>query len=147
MKHLLPRVYWQFDHRRYFVCSVFVYTDCNKRDRLLALLLGLRYRQVVTLKRTYITVTMFWVVSIVGGPTYFRNNLISLWWVIIAILLCLVTSIFCYSKIVFTLRHRQIQGQPSQTSALNIARYRKTVSSTLWVQLTLVVCYLPFGIV
>ena len=30
-------------------------------DRLLALLLGLRYKQIVTLKRTYIIVTTFWV--------------------------------------------------------------------------------------
>ena len=30
-------------------------------DRLLALLLGLRYRQVVTLKRTYVIVITFWV--------------------------------------------------------------------------------------
>ena len=29
---------------------------------------------------------------------------------------------------------------------MNIARYKKTVSSVLWVQLTLVACYLPFGI-
>ena len=40
--------------------------------------------------------------------------------------------------------HVRHQGQPSQTNPLNIARYRKTVSSALWVQLTLVVCYLPY---
>ena len=36
-------------------------------DRLLAILLGLRYRQVVTLKRTYVLVIIFWVMSIVAG--------------------------------------------------------------------------------
>ena len=30
--------------------------------------------------------------------------------------------------------------------SLNIAKYRKTVSSALWIQITLVVCYLPYGI-
>ena len=34
-------------------------------DRLLALLLGLRYKQIVTLKRTYIIVTTFWVFILV----------------------------------------------------------------------------------
>ena len=29
---------------------------------------------------------------------------------------------------------------------LNIARYKRSVSSILWVQLALVVCYVPFGI-
>ena len=51
-----------------------------------------------------------------------------------------------------TLHHRQtqveddVQGQQSQTSHLNIARYRKAVTSALWLQLTLVACYLPFSI-
>ena len=39
-------------------------------DRLLALLLGLRYRQVVTVKKTYIAVLAFWIVSIVGVPAF-----------------------------------------------------------------------------
>ena len=53
-----------------------------------------------------------------------------------------------------TLRHNQIQaqgnvnqGQPSQTVQSNIARYKKTVSSALWVQVALVVFYLPFAVV
>jgi len=29
---------------------------------------------------------------------------------------------------------------------LNIARYKKTVSSILWVQLALLACYIPWGI-
>ena len=37
-------------------------------DRLLDLLLGLRYRQVVTMKKTYIAILAFWIVSVVGVP-------------------------------------------------------------------------------
>ena len=36
-------------------------------DRLLALLLELRYKQIVTLKRTYIIVTTFWVFNLVAS--------------------------------------------------------------------------------
>ena len=122
-------------------------------DRLLALLLGLRYRQVVTLKRTYLAVIVFWVVSIVGTTTYFWDPLITFWYGNIGTVLCLVTSVFSYTKIFLTLRHNRVQvqnhvfrGQPSQAIPLNIARYRKAVSSALWVQVTLVVCYLPYGI-
>ena len=39
-------------------------------DRPLALLLGLRYRQVVTLKRTCINAFGFWILSIVGSSSY-----------------------------------------------------------------------------
>ena len=39
------------------------------------------------------------------------------------------------------------QEQPSQASPLNMARYRKAVSSALWLQSVLVICYMPHGIV
>ena len=123
-------------------------------DRLLALLLGLRYRQVVTYRRTCITVTGFWILSIVGASTLFLNRRITSWYQYIGTALCLVTTIFAYAKIFVTLRHNQIhvqshaaQGQPSQAIPLNIARYRKAVYSALWVQGTLAICYLPFYIV
>ena len=119
-------------------------------DRLLALLVGLRYRQVVTLKRIYLTLTAIWVVSVAGTAMYFWNQLITTWCAYTAISLCLVISTVSYAKIFLTLRRHQIQviqEQPSQTIQVNIARYRKAVSSALWVQSTLVICYLPEGIV
>ena len=122
-------------------------------DRLFALLLGLRYRQVVTFRRTCITVTGFWILSIVGASTLFLNRRITSCYQYTVTALCLVTTIFAYAKIFVTLRHNQIhvqnpsaQGQPSQAIPLNIARYRKAVYSALWVQGTLVICYLPYTI-
>ena len=121
-------------------------------DRLLALLLRLRYKQVVTLKRTFMIVVCLWALPIALTATYFWNFLITLWSIVIAESLCLVTSIISYTKIFLTLRHHQAQlqdqtQQPNQTSPLNIARYKKAVSSALWLQLTLVACYLPQGLV
>ena len=125
-------------------------------DRLLALLSGLRYRQVVTLTRTYLVLAVFWAVAIAGSTMYFWNSnyLVTVLCSCIGISLCLGTSIFCYTKISLTLCHNSnqvqnhvLQGQPSQTLPLNIARYKKTVSSALYVQLALVVCYLPHAVV
>ena len=123
-------------------------------DRLLALLLGLRYRQVVTLKRTHIAVIGLWIMCIVGASTTFWNTLITSWYQHIVTALCLVITISAYTKILLSLRHNQIhvqnhvaQGQPSQAIPLNTARYRKAVYSALWVQGTLAICYLPFSIV
>ena len=135
----------------YTLCLVSLLTlTAISVDRLLALLLGLRYRQVVTYRRTCITVTGFWILSIVGASTVFLNRRITSWYQYICTPLCLVTTIFAYTKIFCTLRHNQIhvqnhvaQGQPSQAIPLNIARYRKAVYSALWVQGTLVICYLP----
>ena len=39
-----------------------------------------------------------------------------------------------------------VQGQVKQAIPLHLARYRMAVHIALWVQVTLVVCYLPFGI-
>ena len=82
----------------------------------------------------------------------FWNRLITLWCASIVTPLCLLISSFSYIKIFITLRHHQIQvqdhvQQPNQTNQLNIARYKKAVFTTIWLQLTLVVCYLPCNIV
>ncbi|CAH3169667.1 unnamed protein product [Porites lobata] len=89
------------------------------------------------------------------GPGSFVPYQAPVWHWFSRTALCLVTTIFAYTKISYTLRHNQIhvqnhvpQGQPSQAiPALNIARYRKAVYSALWVQGTLIICYLPSGIV
>ena len=74
----------------------------------------------------------------------------------IVLLICVAVSTFCYSKIYLTLRHYQSQvqhnieqdQQPNEgRTSVNIARYRKTVSSVLWVQVSLVACYLQYGII
>ena len=80
-------------------------------DRLLALLLGLRYRQVVTLKRTRFIAVGGWIVSVVGASTFFLNLLIFSLYQYIFIAFCLVTSICAYTKIFMSLPHNQIHGQ------------------------------------
>ena len=123
-------------------------------DRLLTLLLGLRYRHVVTLRRVQSYVVIIWIFSIVTTLTYSYDARITRSITFSATVLCIFTSIFSYTKIYLTLRNHQAQlqghahqGQPNGAGMpLNINRYRKTVSSALWIQITLVVCYLPYGI-
>ena len=120
-------------------------------DRLLALLLGLRYKQVVTLKRAYVIVVTFWLVSVALTGTSFWNPVVVCWYMVVVLSVSLATSIFSYTKIFFSLCHHQSQvkddvQQPNQTDKLNIARYRKAVSTALWLQFALVACFLPRGI-
>ena len=135
------------------LCGVSLWTmTAISVDRLLALLLGITYRHVVTLNRTYVIIITIWIVSTVISAIWFWNPVITLWYWIIVIPLCLVTSFFSYTKIFFTLRHYQNQvqdyvQQPNQTNQLNIARYKKAVSTAIWLQLTLVACYLPYGVI
>ena len=136
----------------YILCAVsLLVLTAISVDRLLALWLGLRYRQVVTLRSVYITVIVMSVLSIVVTTSFIWNELLFSLLLFINLSFCLTIIIFSYMKIFFTLRHYQIQvtvaqEQPRQAIPLNIARYRKAVYSALWVQVTLFICYLPFGI-
>ena len=136
----------------YILCGVSLPTlSAISVDRLLALLLGLRYRQVVTLKRTLMVVIAFWAISIFAAAMYFSNYLVTLSYGYIMVSLCLTVSMLSYTKIFYTLHHHQLQvqdqQQPSQTIQLNVARYRKAVVGAVWLQMTLIICYLPHGIV
>ena len=56
------------------LCSVSLITLTTiSVDRLLALLLGVRYKQVVTLKRTHLIAIGGWIVSVAGASTSFLN--------------------------------------------------------------------------
>ena len=125
-------------------------------DRLIALLLGLRYRHVVTSRRVGAFIICFWFIGASVGEIRMWRREIALKEVSVLIGLSLVTSIFCYTRIHLKLRHQQVrvqnnvvhQGQPKRGGIpLNIARHEKAVSSIMWVQLALVACYVPFAIV
>ena len=137
------------------LCGVSVLTSTAiSVDRLLALLLGLRYKQVVTLWRVRAVLILFWSTCVAGGLMYIWKENTTLIVVFVFVVLCLVTSIFSYTKIFLKLREHQLQvrdhvhqGQTSgEGITLNIDCYKKTVSSISWVQLTLIICYVPYGI-
>ncbi|XP_068682748.1 melanocyte-stimulating hormone receptor-like [Montipora foliosa] len=145
-----------FAHRTIYVtgnmlCAVSILTMTTIAvERLLALTLGLRYVQVVTLKRTSVLLTICWAVSIAGSTLHFVDYAVSLWYGYVACLICLVISTFCYGKIFRTLRlhHRnRVHQQPTQsiqTFQRNAMRYKKALKTALWLQVTFVICYFPY---
>ena len=129
-------------------------------DRLLALLLGLRYRHVVTLCRVRVVIACVWFIAVSNASlfcvawilSHYKLILASLWTFRAFIIFSIVVSTFSYTKIFFTLRHQQAQVQnhvqPEQSSrvrsVLNIARYKKTVYSVAWIQFAMLACYGPY---
>ena len=116
-------------------------------DRLLALLLRLRYRQVVTVKRVCAAVFLFWLKGGVVGFIYVWSA--RLFFIVsgVLVLLFVAISTFCYTKIFRTMQRQQTQVQDalgSQNIRLNMARYKKTVFNALLMHFTLAACYLPF---
>ena len=129
-------------------------------DRLLTLLLGLRYRHVVTLCRVRVVIACFWLIAVSNSSLLWVNlillsdkvGLAILWTFIVLTLISVIISTFSYAKIFFTLRHRQAQVQnhvqPEESSrirsVLTIARYKKTVYSAAWIQFAMIACYGPY---
>ena len=142
----------------YLLCGMSLLTlTAISVDRLLALTLGLRYRQVVTVKKACACVIMFWIVSITCSAMYAQNVRITIWYSHIVIPVSFFTSVSSYTKIFWELhRHeRQVRGNiiqreqssSSSSAPLNITQYRKGVSSVIWLQVAVAVCYLPHGII
>ncbi|XP_068682430.1 melanocortin receptor 3-like [Montipora foliosa] len=139
----------------YVLCGMSLLTmTAISVDRLLALLLGLKYRQVVTIRRTCILVTALWVKSIIFSTIYVKNNQVAITYVHVITSLCLTTSTVSYTTIFVKLRCRRNRGNAVECWApkldsnyFNMARFKKAVSSALWLQMTLIVCYLPSGVV
>lgn len=108
-------------------------------DRLLALLLGLRYRQVVTLIRVSVVLSFIWLIGVIcafiDAFWPILGSIITGYVITLVTITCLIISAYCYTRIFLRLRHNQaqIQGQVEQPAGpgipLNIARYRRTVSA------------------
>ncbi len=99
------------------LCTVSVATlTAISVDRLLALLLELRYRHVVTLRRVRIVISWFWLIASSIGWLWVWRGDISDKVTSVGSILCLVTSIFCYTKIHLKLRHHQAQVKNSAPS-------------------------------
>ena len=119
-------------------------------DRLLALLLKLRYRQVVTVRKVYAVAIASWICNGVGFAFLWYFSLDGLEVLLLTIIvMCLTTSMYCYTRIFFRLRsqhkvHNNLGEKENQTTRVATTRYRKTVSSAVWLQLALLFCYLPY---
>lgn len=104
-------------------------------DRLLVLMLEMRYRHVVTLDRVRGVVIGFWLLGASTLPVWLWSKENFYRGLSLIVLLCLITSTSCYVKIHLTLwkHHAQINvqnhflEQPNERggSPLNIARYKK----------------------
>ena len=143
------------------LCSVSILmSTAISVDRLLALLLGLRYKQVVTLKRTRAVVGCIWLLSCSMGGWRYSNwgAEVSKFTLFVLMLLSLIISICSYTKIYLYLHNKQVQlharereihKEPSSNGGegrLNMERYKKSVSSIAWVQLALLLCFVPFTV-
>ena len=138
----------------YILCGVSTMTAATiSIDRLLALILGLSYKLTVTVKRVREVVIIVWLGSfLVGFLHWIGLGFIVYRTTFVVTLFSIFTTVFSFTKIVLKLRQQQAQVQQrfeqEQVNGgeipLNIARYKKMVHSVAWLQMALIVCYMPF---
>ena len=121
-------------------------------DRLLALLLSIRYREVVTMKRARLLVALFLLISILNSVLHHTDMATFIVYNALIWLVWLITSIYCYVRIYLVLRNyiqTQVtpQGEPNGISPLNLSRYKKTVSTAMWLFAAMILCYFSFGLI
>ena len=108
--------WWQICHLLFFVnsmsgsisitVSLWIITAISV-DRLLALLLKLRYRQVVTIRKIYAVAIASWVRNGISTATLWCSSL-GAWKVLFGtnIAVCLITSTHSYTRTFFRLPHQ-----------------------------------------
>ena len=120
-------------------------------DRLMALLLGIRYRQTITGRRIRVVLFLMWIQSILVGAVSFWNMKAFFFVCGLLVTLKMTISTYCYTRIFHNIWRRRtavrdLRGEGA-AALLVMARYKKTVINSLWVHITLVTCYFPFAVV
>ena len=143
-------------------------------DRLLALVLGVRYRTVVTVRWTVKIVVFLWIISIVSSSPLFLHPRSFIYCMILLLVPCLTATTCAYAKLLHLIHlHRcrvetsvqfQLTGQVihvprhaqhSQASQLTeanqrgaeasaIAKYRSSTRTVIYLMLLMIIFYAPY---
>ena len=157
MGYLLLRNTSTTSFRLCFVFSILINIDCNKHEQTSRLVAGAQIQTSGNFEKK----NMFgcgWVLDFVHRRSIYvvlESTYITRWYQYIALALRLVTTIFAYTKIFFTPSHNHQFMFRTMLLKDNLAKQfhgtqldtEKAVYSSLWVQVPLVVCYLPYSIV
>lgn len=135
-----------------FVCAgVSVMTIATiSVDKMLALHLHLRYKEVITVRRVLKVVFAYWFFCIAAGVSLFVANSDRYWTLVpLPVLsISLLTTLVAYVKVFKVLRrHRnQIRAQSisAWTDNLNMKKYKKSVITMVYILFMFLACYTPF---
>ena len=121
-------------------------------DRYIALFCHLKHREIVTTKRVCVVLTLIWSFAAFYASMcrISKKSYASI--AFIGLLVCILVISLAYIKIYRGLRHQhghqvQDQAQVRAGNTLNLAKYRRSVSSMLWVYSLFILCYLPYSCV
>ena len=129
-------------------CASLLTMTAISLDRYIALFFHLKYHEIVTTTRVCGALPIIWLFSGFYAPTRFWNKILHASITITCIFACFVVIPVAYIKIYRGLRHQhghQVQDQAQQQTGntLDLAKYRRTASSMLWIYGLFILCYVP----
>ncbi|XP_078344964.1 high-affinity lysophosphatidic acid receptor-like [Oculina patagonica] len=104
------------------------------------------YSTVIILSLLPIPAVVFRVLAN-SKKTYYYNMIVAM---LVIIIPCYLTTLFGYFKVYRIIRHHQQQVQANETtqnlgqSAIDLAKYKKSVASMVYILLLFSVCFLPY---
>ena len=116
-------------------------------DRLLAITLHLRYRELVTSKRVIIALVSIWIASGVTASLFVSLNTHNVTVGVIVEFVGILLTTVAYIRIYRVVRHHQnqIQSQLQQQNAqaMELIREKKSAFNAVYFYVIFVACYLP----
>ena len=128
-------------------CASFLTIAAIAVDRLLAILLHLRYHELVTSKRVNVALIMLWLTSGVAASVsifFIVANMIIATFQVILLLLTTVAYIRIYKVVRYHRIQIQSQLQLQNFEVEDLHRQKKSAWNALIVYVTFLFCYLPF---
>ena len=134
-------------------CASLLTMTAISLDRYIALFFHLKYHEIVTTRRVCVVLAIIWSCSGIYASTLLWNQILHAPITITGTIVCFVVMSVAYIKIYRGLRHQhghqvqdqaQVQAQQQTGNTLDLAKYRRSASSMLWIYGLFILCYLPY---
>lgn len=132
----------------YFIAAVsFVTTTSIALDRFFAIQLRIRYRQFATLRKTFTLLAFIWVLCAFLSTVWIWNIALHRIFRNTLLISCITIACVSYIRVFMLVRQCQVglnANQVQGNAAFHLGRYKKTVTSTIYVFVFLLLCYTPY---
>ena len=128
-------------------CASFLNVTAIAVDRLLAITLHLRYREIVTSARVIITLISIWIASVVTASLFVAVDTYSTIVLVICEFVGILLTTVAYIHIYRVVRHHQnqihSQLQHQKAQVIELFREKKAAFNAVHFYVIFVACYLP----
>ena len=120
-------------------------------DKFLSIYLHLRYQELVTYKRVLSVVISIWILSAILALIFSQRRQFDFYISVPIESVCYFATALCYLKIYLLVRHHKTEILTQRTQVTqeqieneaNAAKLKKSATSTFYLYLVLVACYVP----